>query len=291
MLNALDKGIANVTKALRVKGMWETTLVVLVSDNGGSPQLNDPTGRTAMANNWPLRGTKLTAWEGGTRVAAVVGGGFVPLSLRGSSSDALMHMADWYPTLANIAGATTTDPAFINGSVHDIDGVDMWPAITGANTTSPRPWLPTTEGSILWQQSDGSILKYMSDARTPRLSSPNGTIWNDTTPLGWNGTHSVRCVWISPTNPDICAVCDRIYPCLFEVKGDPSETHNLVNAPTHASTIAAMEAKLASYVPYVDGKMSAAELADYDCPDLCPGGSRSLWGTYAGPCCTPKQPP
>ena len=52
----------------------------------------------------------------------------------------------------------------VNGSVHDIDGVDMWPAITGANASSPRPWLPTTETSILWQQSDGAILKFISQA-------------------------------------------------------------------------------------------------------------------------------
>jgi hypothetical protein len=51
-----------------------------------------------------------------------------------------------------------------------------------------------------------------------------------------------------------------------------------------------MKAKLASYVPYVDGTMSAEELGGYDCPDMNPGGSRSLWGTYMGPCCTPKQP-
>ena len=111
-----------------------------------------------MANNYPFRGTKLTPWEGGTRTAAVIGGGFVPVQLRGSSSDALIHIADWYPTLANIAGAIATDPVFINGSVHDVDGVDMWPAITGANTTSPRPWVPTTEGSILWQQARPALL-------------------------------------------------------------------------------------------------------------------------------------
>jgi hypothetical protein len=292
MLNVLDKGIENVTTALQAKGMWESTLVVLVADNGGDHLVSssDPTGRTTMANNWPLRGTKLTPWEGGTRVAAVVGGGFVPLQLRGTSSDALMHMADWYPTLAHLAGANATDPAFVNGSVHDIDGVDMWPAITGANTTSPRPWLPTTEGSILWQQPDGTILKFISDARRSRLFTPNGSMWNDTTPLGWNGTHAVECVWVSPTVPDVCAVCDARYPCLFEVKSDPGETHNLASVPAHASTMAVMKAKLASYVPYVDGTMSAAELGGYDCPDMNPDGSQSLWGTYTGPCCTPKQP-
>jgi|TARA_B110000208_G_scaffold60794_1_gene79094 arylsulfatase A-like enzyme len=290
MLNVLDKGIANVTNALRAKGMWESTLIVLVSDNGGDHGVSpsDPTGRTTMANNWPFRGTKLTAWEGGTRVAAVVGGGFVPTRLRGSSSDVVMHMADWYPTLANLAGAITNDPAVVNGSVHDVDGVNMWPAITGANISSPRPWLPVTEGSILWQQPGGSLFKFITDARRARLFTPNGSMWNDTTPHGWNGTHVVECVWVSPTDPDICAVCDPIHPCLFELKSDPGEAHNLASDPARASTMATMKAKLASYVVYVDGNMTAAELQGYDCPDMNPMGSESLWGTYAGPCCTPK---
>ena len=75
----------------------------------------------------------------------------------------VMHMADWWVTLARLAGASNTnDPVVVNGSVHDVDGVDMWPSITGANTTSPRPWLPTTEGAILWQQPDGAIFKFIS---------------------------------------------------------------------------------------------------------------------------------
>lgn len=200
-----------------------------------------------------------------------------------------MHVADWYPTLANLAGAITSDPAFINGSVHDIDGVDMWPAITGANTLTPRPWMPVTEGSILWQQPDGSIFKFISSARRARLFTPNGSTWVDESPQGWNGTHHVQCVWSNPTDPSVCAVCDPLHPCLFELKSDPGETHNLANVPERTSTMATMQAKLESFAPYVDGNMKAAELKGYDCPDMNPGGSQSLWGTWVGPCCTPKQ--
>ena len=74
------------------------------------------------------------------------------------------------------------------------------------------------------------------------------------------------------------------------MKGDPGETHNLASVPASAGAIVTMKAKLASYVPYVDGNMSAAELQGYECPDMNPEGSQSLWGTYAGPCCRPKQP-
>ena len=44
---------------------------------------------TPGANNFPLRGGKMSSWEGGIRVPAFVSGGRVPTTLRGTSNDAL----------------------------------------------------------------------------------------------------------------------------------------------------------------------------------------------------------
>eukprot|EP00662_Eupelagonemidae_sp_cell21_P035896 gene35896-6406_t len=82
-----------------------------------------------------------------------------------------MHVADWYATLSIIAGAGHHDKAHVGGAVHDIDGVDMWPAIVGTNTTNPRAtlgedgepaWVPTTNWSILAQFSNGTIVKLIT---------------------------------------------------------------------------------------------------------------------------------
>jgi len=54
MTNFVDDGVLNVTRALRDKGMWENTIFVFSSDNGG------PAG---SANNWPLRGFKFSDLE------------------------------------------------------------------------------------------------------------------------------------------------------------------------------------------------------------------------------------
>jgi|EP01043_Picozoa_sp_COSAG02_P053075 arylsulfatase B len=89
MLNAMDRGVGNITETLRTEEMWDRTLIVMISDNGGSGQFGQP------ANNFPLKGRKLTPWEGGTRVAAFVSGGFIGPALRGTASDVLMHVADW----------------------------------------------------------------------------------------------------------------------------------------------------------------------------------------------------
>ena len=53
-----------------------------------------------------------------------VNGGFLPSELRGTTSDALVHVTDWLPTFANLAGGLAL-PTFA------LDGVDQWDCLTG----------------------------------------------------------------------------------------------------------------------------------------------------------------
>ena len=69
---------ANVTAALRLKGMWASTLLLWSSDNGGAVH---PGGG---ANTYPLRGGYFNNWEGGIRVAALLAGGALPARARGA---------------------------------------------------------------------------------------------------------------------------------------------------------------------------------------------------------------
>ena len=59
-------------------GMWNNTLLVFASDNGGPVYNNGTPG----ASNYPLKGGKMSNWEGGIRVAAFVSGGAVPSNKR-----------------------------------------------------------------------------------------------------------------------------------------------------------------------------------------------------------------
>ncbi len=164
MVRALDEGVANVTAALRARGMLEDTLIVFSTDNGGpADEFNGN-----MASNWPLRGTKRTLFEGGVRGVGFVAGAGISPSRRGTTLTGLVHAADWMPTLLSAAAAaagsglnTTTKRAHSNSSSSSSswrngvllgpheppfqlgDGQDLWAYLSGDEdggdpTVSPR---------------------------------------------------------------------------------------------------------------------------------------------------------
>ncbi|EDO32709.1 predicted protein [Nematostella vectensis] len=118
MVDIMDEAIGNVTSALKSAGLWENTLLVFSTDNGGI--------HTAGGYNYPLRGEKNTLWEGGVRGAGFVSGPMAPR--HGMIYNGLMHVTDWYPTLVHLAGGSMQD---------SLDGVDLWDALK-QDTASPR---------------------------------------------------------------------------------------------------------------------------------------------------------
>ena len=73
MTTALDEGIGNVTRALKAAQMYDNTIIIFYADNGGPLVTTGSSG-----NNYPLKGGKTDDFEGGTRVAAFISGGFLP---------------------------------------------------------------------------------------------------------------------------------------------------------------------------------------------------------------------
>jgi len=118
--------------ALKDKGMWENTLMVVSADNGG-PQYMSTKGYQmwGSGNNLPLRGGKTSEFEGGIRLNSFVTGGFLPAKVRGTESDALMHLADWYGTFCFLAGVSQEDDVAVKNSLPDVDSINLWPTLSG----------------------------------------------------------------------------------------------------------------------------------------------------------------
>lgn len=132
MMSVLDDTLTAVIDGLKAKGMWEDTLLVFSTDNGGN--------LGGSGSNWPLRGGKYTFWEGGVRGVGMVAGGanMLPAALRGSTWRGAVHQVDWYASFAALAGIANASHG--TGPL-PIDGMNIYEALVG-NTSSPRTEVP-----------------------------------------------------------------------------------------------------------------------------------------------------
>ena len=118
MVTAMDHAVGEIIKALKRNRMFKNTLIIFMSDNG-APVHNS-------GSNWPLRGSKHTLFEGGTRVPAFVSG----LGLKPRVESRMFHITDWYPTILGAVDPLENDEA--------LDGVNQWEALKDANKPWPR---------------------------------------------------------------------------------------------------------------------------------------------------------
>ena len=120
MLAHLDDSVGRVLAHLRATGLAENTLVVFLSDNGG------PT-KELTSRNAPLRGGKGELWEGGIRVPFIVSWpGRIPPPNHATPLTSL-HAP---PTALALAG--------ISAPPTPLDGVNLWPRLSGKSTAAPH---------------------------------------------------------------------------------------------------------------------------------------------------------
>ena len=120
-VTVLDDVIGEIVHVLKENSsLWDNTMVILSSDNGGH---NDWTKHGH--SNFPFRGGKATLWEGGVRGVGIVNGGYLPNNRRGQICNQLMHVTDWFPTLANIGGQFIPYGNKKQQGYMDLDGYDM----------------------------------------------------------------------------------------------------------------------------------------------------------------------
>ena len=125
MVHSLDESVGRILDELDELALADRTIVVFTSDNGGTVDKKRQ-GNTLfqVTSNAPLRGGKLSPYEGGLRVPAVMR---VPgVTAAGSASDVPVVSTDYHRTLLSLTGVAP-DPARPLGP----DGVDLTPLLTG----------------------------------------------------------------------------------------------------------------------------------------------------------------
>ena len=140
MMSSMDDAIGRVLAKVRALGQEENTLIFFISDNGG------PTASTT-SNNGPLRGFKMTTFEGGTRVPFIAQWkGKIPA---GKTYDLPVMNLDVLPTAIIAAGGKPE-------ASWNLDGVDLMPYLTGKNTSRPHSTLYWRYGPQ-WAIRDGDM--------------------------------------------------------------------------------------------------------------------------------------
>ena len=115
MVEAMDQAVGVVLKQLEESGVADNTIVVFTSDNGGLS-----TSEGSPTSNLPLRGGKGWVYEGGIREPWIIR--YPGVTQPGSTSDETICSIDLFPTIHAAAGIEIK---------HEIDGVDLKPALEG----------------------------------------------------------------------------------------------------------------------------------------------------------------
>lgn len=114
-LHFLDNEIGRILTKVEQLGLKENTIIIYISDNGGSTPI--------YANNYPLRGSKYLLYEGGIRVPMIIS--YPQIYGKGEVVENMVSAMDILPT---ICSAIEIDIPT------NIDGLDLKPLLEGEDT-------------------------------------------------------------------------------------------------------------------------------------------------------------
>eukprot|EP00756_Hemistasia_phaeocysticola_P054128 Hpha_TRINITY_DN30070_c0_g1::TRINITY_DN30070_c0_g1_i1::g.21442::m.21442/K12375/ARSI_J; arylsulfatase I/J len=262
LTNHIDTLIGNAVSALHSAKLYDETLIVLSSDNGGD----------SSANNWPLRGAKFSNWEGGIHVPAFVSGGAVPESRRGTQWTGIAALWDIYATFCGVAGVDTHDAMAAAAGLPPVDSVNLWPAWSG-NDTELYPRAELAIGGALGSSHGGG--------NKPLTTTVEGIIYHHYKLL-WGSFDEA--IWTGPQFPNktsnpsawtTTANCSA--GCLYNLIADPTE-HNDIAADNPA-LVAQLKQRILA-INLTAFSPNRGSISPSAC-SVATGQYRGFWGPFA----------
>ncbi|CAE7724977.1 Arsb [Symbiodinium pilosum] len=256
LASMLDDAVGQVIRKLKDQRLYDDTLIVFASDNGG------PTNgfQGTWSSNYPMRGGKNTLWEGGTRVAAAIRGPGIPQELVGSVSYHKVHAADWLPTLVRVAA---NDPKWLERNwpqgepVFELgDGMDVWDTFSKGVAVREEVLLEAHQQDETRIAHGNSLI--VGDWKILKLSPSQQEEFGWVPPPGQNPReveYQLPCRLADQPRSVDYTECSEEF-CLFNVASDPCEYRNV--AKEHPKIVARLAERLAEYqktaVPAVNSK-------------------------------------
>ncbi|XP_002730757.1 arylsulfatase B-like [Saccoglossus kowalevskii] len=225
MISAMDEAVGNITNALKDKGMWNDTLFIFLSDNGGD--------MFYAGNNYPFRGNKASLWEGSVKIPGFIYGNM--LEKKGYSNNELIHFTDLFATLLSAAGGTPDD---------DIDGINQWDTVCRGDASKRSEILlhldtfEATRGAAL-RMNDYKYIEGITELVPQRVEAHERFHLDQ---------------WYVPAEhpdapiPDAPLISQNVNNTfLFNLRDDPLETTNLATDPEMQDILEEMQARLQYY--------------------------------------------
>lgn len=136
LIEGMDQSLGSILNKLEQLGVADDTLVIFLGDNGSDSPAVTVNGLASGAfGDFPLRGKKATAWEGGVRVPMLVSWAkndaanpfqtALPIAA-GSREDDIVAVWDIFPTILGVSGVTPPQA---------LDGHDLSPYLRGTPGT------------------------------------------------------------------------------------------------------------------------------------------------------------
>ena len=136
MTFALDRAVGKIIAELKEQGLFENTMIVFLSDNGGA--------ENNQSSNYPWKGFKGNKFEGGHRVPFFISWPKRTGSVR--MLNGLSSSLDLFPTALEAAGIRLS-------SSPQLDGVSLLPFLTRAKRGDPHQ-------QLVWRKGDAAAIRY-----------------------------------------------------------------------------------------------------------------------------------
>ncbi|MFO8018715.1 MAG: sulfatase [Promethearchaeia archaeon] len=118
MIKSIDDGVGEIVEILKELDLYETTMIVFTSDNGGDPW---------VTQNAHLSAGKSFTYEGGLRVPQIIS--YPKIMNSNVTTDIPTINLDFYPTFADIIGYDIPED-------YELDGTSLLPLLKGERDTS-----------------------------------------------------------------------------------------------------------------------------------------------------------
>eukprot|EP01084_Bolivina_argentea_P116817 207488_1 len=122
-LQYIDVYLGDLIQLYQDLELWDDTLLILTTDNGGMPDWNgsgifNQTLTKSWGQNYPFRGGKVTGFQGGMLGISFINGGnnIISQDLRGSTNNGLFAAMDWFPSILSFIGHNELIPNNLDGA-------------------------------------------------------------------------------------------------------------------------------------------------------------------------------